>query len=104
MVLGDEHDVARAGFLEEARPALRLPLRQLALEELPDHPEGELALEFAAAGREHVHGFLRAAPGLGEQSALTDPRGALHDYQAPLAGGGALDLRVELVKLAPALE
>jgi hypothetical protein len=45
-----------------------------------------------------------ASPYLGEETALADPGGPLHDHDTSASGRGPLDVRVDLVELAPTLE
>jgi len=83
-------------------PALaHLPVRERGLEELPHHPERELALELAAASGEHPHVVLpRGPPQLREQPALSNPGRALHQRQPATAALRALEHGTERVELA----
>src|SRR5215831_2048043 len=68
------------------RDQLRGDDREQRLEQLPDDPVGELALELAAAGREHPHprrAGNRAR--LGQQARLADAGSALDDDEPPAA-------------------
>jgi hypothetical protein len=73
-------------------PALAsLSVGEGRLEELPHDTEGELALELAAARREHPHVvLLRGPPELRQQATLPDASRTLNQRQPPTPAGGLL--------------
>ena len=76
-----------------------------ALEELADDAERELALQLARAGVEDERAVGdRAAPELGHQARLADPRRALDQHGAALALDRLLEQRVQQRDLAVALD
>jgi hypothetical protein len=92
----------RGGIRQQGRAPPRR--RQLGLEELPHDAEWEVALELAAARRQHAHPVLGAATRLSQQPALADPRGTLDNDQAAVPAHGPLDEGIELLQLAIAFE
>ena len=91
----------RGGCAGEAlRPLVRPGERHHFLEELQDHPEGQVPLVLAARSAEHPS--VRAPqPALGDaqQARLAQPVAALQDHDRPPAGPGRLQSGLEHVEL-----
>ena len=94
-----------ARALEQALPPRRAGLRERRLEQLPGHPEGELALALGAAGTQHPHP-LRG--GLGarrrQQRRLAHPGGALDEDERAGSRAGRAEGRREPPELVVALQ
>jgi hypothetical protein len=85
-------------------PGAGLRIDQGRLEQLPDHPERQPALQIAAARREQSKaGCPRSVASRGQQPALTDSGRPLHQRQRRITLEHPLHQLVELGKLALAL-